>query len=273
MDMQRVFCVSKKEFRTGMRNKILLFLTLLMAALAIVIAYFGSAARGQVGFEVGGATIVSLVSLSTYIIPIIALVLGHDLIVGEYEGRTLQLMLTLPISKTEIYFGKFIGQALSIMFSITFGFGLVGLYLGLTMDMSVLKDFFYLIVSSNLLGLCFLSLAQLSSAIVLQRVKSIGLALFFWFFFVLIFDLLLISLLVMTEGNVDGSLFSYLLFLNPTDIFRVINLFGIEEAKASFGLITLAKSSSYIYSAYFAFFLWIIFPLGLGSFIFNKRDY
>jgi Cu-processing system permease protein len=273
MDINRVLCVANKEFKTGIRNKILLFLTLLMAGLAITIAYFGSASRGQVGFDIGGATIVSLVSLSTYIIPIIALVLGHDLIVGEFEGRTLQLMLTLPVSKTEIYIGKFLGQALSIMFSITFGFGLVGLFLAVSMDMSALKDFVYLIISSNLLGLCFLALSQLSSAIVLQRVKSIGLALFFWFFFVLIFDLLLISLLVVTEGNVDSSIFSYLLFLNPTDIFRVINLFGIEEAKGSFGLITLASNKSYIFTAYFAFTLWIILPLTAGSYLFNRKEY
>ena len=41
MDMNRIFCVANKEFKTGIRNKILLFLTLLMAGLAITIAYFG----------------------------------------------------------------------------------------------------------------------------------------------------------------------------------------------------------------------------------------
>ena len=273
MDLSRILSVAKKEFQTGYRNKIIIFLTLLMAALALVIAYFGSAARGQVGLDASGATIVSLVSLSTYIIPVIALVLGHDLIVGEHEGRTLQLMLTLPVSKTELYIGKFIGQGLSIMSSITIGFGIVGVFLATTTNAGILKDFLSLIISSNLLGLCFLSLAQLSSAIVSQRVKSIGIALFFWFFFVLIFDLLLISLLVITEGNVETSLFSYLLFLNPTDIFRVINFFRIEEAKSSFGLITLAKDSSYLAFAYASFIVWICAPLCLGNFIFKRKEY
>lgn len=273
IDIFRVFSVANKEFRTGIRNKIILFLTILMAILAIVIAYFGSAARGQVGFDSSGATIVSLVSLSTYIIPIIALVLGHDLIVGEYEGRTLQLLLTLPISKTEIYIGKYLGQAFSIMFSITLGFGIVGFILAFKFNLSILKDFLYLIVSANLLGLSFLSMAQFASTVVLQRVKSIGLSLFFWFFFVLIFDLLLVSFLVITDGNFNSNVFSYLLLFNPTDIFRVVNLYEIEEARASFGLITLAKENYYIICAYLGFFLWITLPLFVGSFFFRKNEY
>lgn len=272
MLLDRVLCVAKKEYHSGVRNRIILFLTILMAFMAMVIVYFGSAARGQVGIDPSGATLVSLVSLSTYIIPIISLILGHDLIVGEIEGKTLGLILTMPTSRSEIFLGKFIGQGLSIVTVITFGMGIVIPFLLYVQGMGALKELLIFIISANLLGLSFLSLAQLASTIVDQRVKAIGLALFFWFFFVLIFDLVLVGLLVATEGHFSGKLFSFLLFFNPTDIFRIVNLFGVEEARGSFGLITLAKGNYYLISAYLGYFLWIALPLLVGNFLFKRKS-
>ncbi len=273
MLMQRIISVALKEYQSGIRNKIILFLTILMAGIALVISYFGSAGTGHVGIENSSVVIVSLVSLSVYILPIVSLVLGHDLIVGELEGKTLSLLLTLPISRGELYLGKFLGQALSIVTVTTIGMGVVGPFFVFKQGFEILGPFVKFLLCANLLSLCFLSLAQMSSAIVSERVKSIGISLFFWFFFVLIFDLVLIGLLVVTDGHVDSSLFSFLLFLNPTDIFRVVNLIGMDEAKGSFGLITLAKDGSYVFFAYASFLLWVLVPLVIGSFIFKRRDF
>lgn len=270
---ERILSVAKKEFHSGVRNKVILFLTLLMGFMALVIIYFGSAARGQVGIDTSGATLVSLVSLSTYIIPIISLILGHDLIVGEVEGKTLGLILTLPVSRFEIYIGKFLGQSLSIITVITLGLGMIIPFMLYAGGFSILKDLIVFILSANLLGLSFLSIAQLCSTITNERVKSIGLSLFFWFFFVLIFDLILVGLLVSTKGHFDGKLFSFLLFLNPTDIFRIVNLFDIEKAKGSFGLITLAKGNYYLVSAYIGYIAWIVIPLSVGHLVFKKKSF
>jgi Cu-processing system permease protein len=46
-----------------------------------------------------------------------------------------------------------------------------------------------------------------------------------WFFFVLVFDLLLLGALVSTSGHYGADIFAYLLLLNPTDVFRIINIF------------------------------------------------
>jgi hypothetical protein len=50
--------------------------------------------------------------------------------------------------------------------------------------------------SSVLLGLAFLSLAVLLSVLARDRTRASGLAIATWFFFVLVFDLLLLGLLV-----------------------------------------------------------------------------
>jgi Cu-processing system permease protein len=66
-------------------------------------------------------------------------------------------------------------------------------------------------------------MALLLSVVTRERTRASGLAL--WFFFVLVFDLLLLGALVSTSGHYGADIFAYLLLLNPTDVFRIINIF------------------------------------------------
>ena len=70
---------------------------MVFTALALVIAYFGSAQQGSVGFHGVEVTIASLVSLVIYLVPLIALILGFDAIVGERERGSLDLLLSMPL--------------------------------------------------------------------------------------------------------------------------------------------------------------------------------
>jgi hypothetical protein len=99
---------------------------LVFTVFALVIAYFGAAQQGAVGFRSIDVTIASLVSLVIYLIPLIALILGFDAIVGERERGSLDLLLTLPITRKELILGKYAGLAAALAFSTIAGFGAVG---------------------------------------------------------------------------------------------------------------------------------------------------
>ena len=95
--MNQVWNIARKEFSDGLRNRWLLAITLLFAVLAVGIAWLGAAASGQLGFTSIPATIASLASLATFPqMPLIALLLAYDAIVGEEESGTLMLLLTYP---------------------------------------------------------------------------------------------------------------------------------------------------------------------------------
>ncbi len=85
-------------------------ISLVFATLALGIAWFGAAASGQVGYASTPATIASLASLGIFLIPLIALLLAYDAIVGEEEGGTLLLLMTYPLSKSQLLLGKFLGH-------------------------------------------------------------------------------------------------------------------------------------------------------------------
>lgn len=67
------------------------------------------------------------------------------------------------------------------------------------------------------------------------------LALAIWFFFVLIFDLMLLGILVASEGKLNPDLLPWLLLLNPTDIYRLLNIVAFEGGAQLTGVLSLGS--------------------------------
>ena len=53
-----------------------------------------------------------------------------DAVAGEIERGGLALLLTYPVSRTEIMLGKFLAHLCTLVFAITVGFGVAGLAAG-----------------------------------------------------------------------------------------------------------------------------------------------
>ena len=109
--MGSILVVAGKEFRDGLRNKWVAGATLLLAALAFALTFLGSTPTGLLDVKPLAVTVVSISSLTIFLIPLIALLIGYDAIVGEAERGSLLLLLTYPVSRFEILFGKFLGHA------------------------------------------------------------------------------------------------------------------------------------------------------------------
>lgn len=101
MQAQPILTVAAKEFRDRIRNRWVLAVALVFAVFSLVITYFGSAQQGVVGFRSIEITIASLVSLVIYLIPLIALLLGFDAIVGEREILYYRNPMGLPDTSPE----------------------------------------------------------------------------------------------------------------------------------------------------------------------------
>lgn len=275
--MHEILTVARKEFRDGLRNRWVLAITVMFALFALGLAYFGAAASGQVGFTSLDTTIVSLTSLAIFVIPLIALLLAYDSVVGEEEQGTLLLLLSYPLSRIQLLAGKFLGHAIVLAVSSILGFGLAALLIAvLTGDvasMTLWKAFGFFILSAVMLGWVFIALAYLISVLVNEKSRAAGLALIVWFLFVLVFDLALLGILVATQGAVGAEFFPYLLLFNPTDVFRLANLAGFEAAQAYSGLVSVASAQLLQPSLLFGvLLLWIIAPLGLASWLFKRRE-
>lgn len=271
MDLTAVSTIAAKEFRDRIRNRWVLSVALVFTVFALVIAWFGGAQQGTVGFRSIEFTIASLVSLVTYLIPLIALVLGFDAIVGERERGSLELLLSLPITRFELLLGKYLGLAAALAASMVAGFGLVALVLAAWMSPDALARYAGFVASSVLLGMAFLSIAVLLSVLAKDRTRASGFAIAAWFFFVLIFDLVLLGALVAAGDRDIGVFLPWLLLFNPADVFRVWNVFSLEDVRSLYGLASvLPESIARGWMLALVMLAWIAAPLGLAAWRFRS---
>lgn len=270
MELSQIFTLAAKEFRDRIRNRWVLAVALVFTVFSLVITYLGGAQQGQIGLKSIELTITSLVSLVIYLIPLIALLLGFDAVVGERERGSLDLLLSLPITRLELLLGKYLGLAAALTVSTITGFALVALLLYRQFNWAGLYHYLGFMISSVLLGLAFLSLALLISVIARERTRASGLAIALWFFFVLVFDLMLLGGLVATGGSYGGDAFAYLLLLNPADVFRILNVFSLEDVRTLYGLASIvppALAKPWLMGGVMA--AWIVLPLGLAHWRFK----
>ena len=181
----------------------------------------------------------------------------------------------MPITRGELLLGKYLGLAAALTFSTVAGFGLVALVLSAQLDLNALFHYFGFMASSVLLGCAFLSLAVMLSVFASDRTRASGLAIAMWFFFVLVFDLLLLGALVVTGGELGGKwgseIFPYLLLLNPADVFRILNIFALEDVRTLYGLATVFPPTlARPWLLGLVMFGWIAAPLMIASWRFRR---
>lgn len=274
--MTNILIIARKEIQEGLRNRWVLATTLLLAALALTLSFLGSAPTGNVGVNRLDVVIVSLSSLTIFLVPLIALLLSHDAIVGESERGTMLLLLSYPLGRSEVIFGKFLGHLAILGFATLFGYGAAAGALAVAGSDIALESwgaFAAMIVSSILLGAVFLAIGYLASTLVGERSTAGGIAIGIWLFFVLIYDMALLGGLVAAKGHaVPALLLDLLLLANPTDVYRLLNL-GAGNAGALSGMGGIAAHSGLTPPALVAaLLLWTVLPLGCATIVFSRRE-
>lgn len=274
--MREIAIIAGKEWRDGWRNRWVVMATLLLAGFALTLAFLGAAPTGVVKVSPLGVTIVSLSSLTVFLLPLIALLLSYDAIVGEIDRGTMALLLAYPVARWQVVLGKFFGHCAILATATVLGYGAAGLALGVTSggDAETWCAFVMLVATAVLLGGVFIALGYLVSALVRDRGTAGGIAIGIWLFFVLVYDMALLGVLVADQGRSIGpSLLNWLLLVNPTDAFRVVNLAGTPGV-ASFsglaGLVAHAQPSPVTLGGALA--LWLLTPLAAAVAVFSRRQ-
>ena len=250
----------KLELSERLRNKWVLLTSLVFAVLSVCLAFYVD--RNDMD---GSVLAPSLVTLNSLLIPLVALVLGYDSIIGEKERQTMGMLLTLPISRTQFVLAKFVARFLSLTIALLLGFLLSMLFA----SSKYYLVFVQLLVPSILMGASFLSISLLVSTLSKSVSQAASLIVFLWFGLVLFYDLGLIGLMVSSAGHIPVFLISLLVLCNPAGLYRLTMLvsFSGSEIYESFGLDYELPGPLFI--SLLSFVL-IICPLLLSIFYFNR---
>lgn len=239
----------------------------LLAALAI--AFFGSAPVGVAGARSGGAVLASLMNLSVYLVPLLALVLGSGAIIDEKRRGTLDLVLAYPITPSEFFIGSFLGYCSALWLALLGCFLPTGVVLMAITSIEPL-EYLSLVVVVLLLGGVFLALAVLVSILSKDRGKGVASSMLLWIVAVFVFDLFLVGALVLFGDRVPPGLFGYLLLLNPTDVFRLLCFSWVGSAASPLGLAAVSPPfpAALLVGVLVA---WTIAPLMISRRLFHRR--
>lgn len=198
--MKQVGLIAWKEFSDRLRSGWVIACALVWLAAVGLTSLFGLVQIGRIGLQGYDRTVVSLLNLVQYLVPLLGLLLGHDLIVAEREDRTLALVLAAGVGRGRVLLGKFLGGVLTLALPLLLGFAIAGAGIGFSANTSGLGSFLKLAGSGLVLGVLFVGGGLLLSTVCRTRVQALVLALLAWGAAVFVFDLAAMGLLVTTRS-------------------------------------------------------------------------
>ncbi len=279
--LRSVWVVVKKEFLDNVRNRWILALSAIFIVFALVMSYFGATQTGGgTGFQDLFETTLGMLSISIFLVPILGLMLSYGALVGERERGSIQLLLSMPVTRLETIAGKFMGLAAVITTSILTGLGIAGLVIMSSVGTEGWREFLIFLGGTMLLALSFLSIGLLLSTFSKRRSTAVGLAVFLWFAMAVIFDLVLTGVHVALGGSfslLPGQAITFPDWFyvagmaNPVDafsffatrVFGITGVFGYSYVMPSFVTVTTTAVSM---------LLWAVIPLVITAWHFRRQD-
>lgn len=272
MNVKAVVTLMQKELRDSLRNRWFILYTIAFTVLALGLSFMALSGAGIVGFAGFGRTAASLVNLVLLVVPLMALTVGAQSLAGEQERGTMAYLLAQPVTRLEVFVGKYLGLALALLAALTLGFGISGLVMA-SSGAANPWAYIQLVGLAFLLALTMLSLGFVISAFTRKAGVAIGIALFVWLVFVFVGDLGMMGTAVVLRLTVS-ELF-WLASANPLQVFKMASVLLINATLDVLGPAGFYALQTYG-NAVMALFLgilaaWVLVPLTLAYARFHKR--
>jgi Cu-processing system permease protein len=254
-----MFKISKYVLYDILRNKVVLAYTAFLLVVSLSLFQME---------ENSSKAVLSLLNIVLIVVPLVSLVFSTIHWYNSYEF--IELMLTQPVSRKKVLWSEYTGISSSLITAFLMGVGVPVL----------IYDFnstgLALILIGSLLTLVFTSIAFLASIKSKDKARGIGIALLLWFYFALIYDGLVLSILFAFSDYPMEKITLVLSSLNPIDLGRIYLMLQMDVSalmgytgatyKDFFG-----SSLGLVYTLGIIL-VWIVVPVWLALRSFNKKD-
>jgi Cu-processing system permease protein len=232
MEMILVWTIARRELREALRNKWLIFYAVGFAALAFALSSASLASAGYGGLGGFGRTAASLINALLLFVPLLGLSLGAVSLAGDRERGTLLYLLSQPVNRAEVFFGKALGSALGVTAALGVGFGLAGLALA-SLDDGQGGAFLALAGYTLLLALVSLGLGFVISALTRRSATALGAALIVWLALVFFSDLGLVGVTLALRPTPEALL--GMLLANPLQVYKLGAIYSLRATLDTLG--------------------------------------
>jgi Cu-processing system permease protein len=267
--------IARLELVAAGRLKWIRLLTVAFALVAAAAAYSAGAANELTGADGFARTTMALVPVALMLVPLSALILGVS---GQCaEPGSEPFLFSQPVGRATVLIGRWLGESAALAGTIAIGLGIGGGIVAFGSGAEGLPQFAFFVVTSVMLAIIFLSIAAAIAAATEKRVVALGVGIFVWFFFVLLYDGAALSVAGWITGSRGGHVLFGSVFGNPADLIRVVTLSvagtpNVLGAAGDAWVRFLGGAFMATIAATVALVLWMIVPLLAGIQLIRARD-
>jgi Cu-processing system permease protein len=235
----RVRPIVMKELRDAVTNRWLIAYTVLLAALGLAATVSGLDSASGLAVQAFGRTTATLMNLCLLLSPLVAVLMGAASIAGEHERGTLEHLLAQPLTRSQLLLGKHAGLLAALTGATVIGFLPAGVMVAAAAGPELFGRYLLFPAIAALVGAAMVGIGVLISVSSRSAVQAQGTAVFAWFAFVLLYDLLLMG--VLATSGIPPEWLAALLVVNPVDSARVLGVLTLEPE-----LYLLGPSGAYL---------------------------
>lgn len=269
------FQIMNADIRQNLRSKWFWTYSLLFGGFVAVMFSTGITESQIIGFVGLSRLMVTFMQVSMVILPIYVLITTVRSVVGDRESNVMEFMLSLPVSFSGYFWGKFVARFLVTYIPVFIALLGAAIYGSFT-ELSVPWDLFTL-YSALLASMifCFLGISMFISSVAHSQDLAISSAFILWLVLVAFLDLILMGL--MLKLRLDAGMVIGFGMLNPLQIFRtaVLVLFDPEltvmGAASYFILDTISRELFIVLAIAYPTLLGFLFGFA-GNRYFSKHD-
>ena len=210
----------------------------------------------------------SLLNVVLLVVPLVSIIFSTIYVYNS--SQFIELLLSQPVPRAKVWFNLFLGLSTALIFAFLIGCGIpILLY-------SSIKTGISLLITGVFLSIIFTSLAMLAAITSRDRAKGIGVSIFIWMFFAIIYDgILLVLMFQFADYPIEGIM-ATVAAVNPIGLSRIFVLLQLNvaamlgQAGAIFRMVFGSGGGMAISILILA--IWTMVPFLWSLIMFNKKD-
>lgn len=210
----------------------------------------------------------SLLNVVLLVVPLVSIIFST--IYMYNSSQFIELLLSQPVPRGKVWFNLFLGLSTALILAFLLGCGIpILLYSSIETGLSVL-------ITGIFLSIIFTSLAMLAAIFSRDRAKGIGISIFIWMFFAIIYDGILLLLMFQFADYPIEGIMATLAAINPIGLSRIFVLLQLDvaamlgQAGAIFKQVFGAGGGMVI--SLLILTIWTFVPFLWSLILFNKKD-
>ena len=210
----------------------------------------------------------SLLNVVLLVVPLVSIIFSTIYVYNS--SQFIELLLSQPVPRGKVWFNLFLGLSTALILAFQIGCGIpILLYSSIQTGISLL-------ITGVFLSIIFTSLAMLAAIMSRDRAKGIGVSIFIWMFFAIIYDgILLVLMFQFADYPIEGIM-ATVAAVNPIGLSRIFVLLQLDvaamlgQAGAIFRQVFGSGGGMIISIVILA--IWTLVPFLWSLIMFNKKD-